>query len=98
VTLVCLTALISNAVILLADGEREESHVVTDKTFATSYQDVMPSTTADLVSPKEALLVALSLEPELKVTAKKESALPLAKSINLRANKFSSVPNVFLVE
>jgi len=98
VTLVCQTAPISNAVMLLADGEREESHAVTDKMFATSCQDVMASITADLVFPREALLVALSPELELKATAKKESALPLAKSIKLRANKFSSVPNVFLVE
>jgi len=98
VTLVCQTAPISNAVMLLADGEREASHAVTDKMFATSCQDVMPSTTADPVFPREALLVALSPELELKATAMEESALPLAKSINLRANKFSSVPNVFLVE
>jgi len=97
VTLVSLTVQISNAVTLLADGEKEESPVVTDKTFATNYQDVTPSTPADLVSPREALLVAPSQEPELKATAWMASVLPLAKEINLRANKISSV-HVFLVE
>lgn len=58
-TLECQTAPISNAVMLLADGEKEESLAVTDKMFATSCQDVMASITADLVFPREALLVAL---------------------------------------
>jgi len=80
VTLASQTVPISNAVTLLADGEREESLVDTDRTHATSCQDVMLSTTAVLVSPREALLVAPSLELELKVTAKMESALPLARN------------------
>jgi len=97
VTLVSLTAQISNAVTLLADGEKEESPVVTDKTFATNCQDVTLSINADLVSPREALLAAPLLEPELKATAWTASVSPLAKEIKLRANKISSV-HVFLVE
>jgi len=97
-TLVFQMAPISNAVTVLATGEREESLVVTDKTFVMNCQDVVLSTTASLVTQRDLLLVAPSRELELKVTAMKANALPLAKSIKFRDNKISSVPNVFLVE
>jgi len=67
----------STAVTLTANGERRESHVVSDKESATKFPDVTTSTTVAQASPRDLLLVAPSLTPENKDAAEPENAFPL---------------------
>jgi len=88
-------SLASIVVILTANGERRESHVVLDKELATRSQDVTNLTNADQASPREPLLVAPSREPRPKDTVTLESVCPSETGVKkLTLNLHLHLPNI----
>jgi len=82
VILVHKMALASTAVTQTADGEREENLVDSDKDLVMKCPDAMPSTFVVPVFPREALLAAPLLVPELKDIVCKEPASPWVRKLN----------------